>query len=166
MYYSSFGALAIVLHFIINYDFLKKTSRDQTTIVRTRYRYFLFGIVLYYVSDVLWGMLHELRIVPLVYADTVLYFFSMVLSVLLWTRFVVVYLDVKKGFSRFLIYAGWAIFTYELIMLIVNFFIPVVFYFNEAGDYFPHQARYITLATQTLLFFISSVCIMLKTSIA
>ena len=157
MYYASFGILSLIIHIIINHDILRKSSGAEALPVRSRYRYFLYGVMLYYVSDILWGFLYESKIVALAYADTVLYFFSMVLSVLLWTRFVVSYLDRETAFTKILIYSGWIIFTYELLTLLVNFFLPIVFEFTQDGEYNPEPARYITLAVQTLLFFVMAV---------
>ncbi len=154
MYYSSFGLLSFVVLIIINIDFLNKSD---SSLVRQRYRSFILSVLFFLASDILWGTLYDLRVAPFAYIDTVLFFFSMVLSVLLWTRFVVKYLDEKGGFTKVLNIAGWIIFAYESVCLIINFFKPMVFYFDAAGEYYPMQARYITLAMQTLLFFISSV---------
>ena len=157
MYYASFGALAIILHLIINHDYLKRQRGRDISPAAARYKMFLIGVMFYYVSDILWGYLYGLRIIPLAYADTVLYFFSMVVSVLFWTRFVVSYLDARKIFSRFLTYAGWTIFWFEVIHLVVNFFNPIIFTFDESKTYIPGHARYITLAAQVLLFVMASV---------
>jgi diguanylate cyclase (GGDEF) domain len=81
----------------------------------------------------------------------------MVLSVLLWTRFVVAYLSSYGRFGKTLLYGGWLIFTYEIIALIINLFIPIVFGFAEDKEYQPGQARYITLFIQMILFLVTSV---------
>ncbi len=157
MYYASIGMLSIVVHIIINFEALKKPKNEKSKLVRTRYRYFLFGVMIYYISDILWGILYGERIIVLAYIDTVIYFASMVLSVLLWTRFVVAYLDNKGIFGKILMYSGWIIFTYELVALIINFFIPVVFGFDDNKEYIPGQARYITLFIQMGLFLMTSI---------
>ncbi len=154
MYYSSFGALSIIILLIINFDII---WHSEASPIRVKYRNFLFSIILYLISDMLWGILYESKLVIFAYSDTVLYFFSMVLSVLMWTRFVVEYLDTKRGFGSMLNITGWIIFVYEIITLGINFFTPIVFSFDSSGKYYPQHARYITLAVQTLLFFISSV---------
>ncbi len=155
MFYSSFGALAIILHFIINARMIG-TKQDKMS-SSSRYKLFLIIVSIYYTADVLWGFLYETRIVPLAYTDTFLYFVAMVLSVLMWTRFVVRFLDRKGLFSSFLTIAGWTIFIYQLLNLIVNFFYPIVFAFTKDGEYLPSYSRYITLAMQVVLFFISAI---------
>ncbi len=157
MYYSSFGALAIILHFIINARMFGNKWDKKASLSAYRYKLFLISLSFYYATDILWGILYDTRIVALVYADTFLYFLSMVLSVLLWTRFVVSYLDRKGLFGSFLTYAGWTIFIFQLLNLIVNFFYPIVFHFADNGDYFPSYSRYISLAMQVILFIISAV---------
>ena len=80
MYYASFGLLALILHLIINTEILRKKAEEINSVAIKRYRNFLYIIMLYYITDVLWGLLIESGIVVLAYADTVLYFVSMVYS--------------------------------------------------------------------------------------
>ena len=157
MYYSSFGALAFLVHIIINFDALKKPKDRRPGTPALRYHIFLWSVLIYYVSDILWGILYENRLVPLAYADTVVYFTSMVLSVLLWSRYVVSYLNQKSFFSTILTVSGWVIFYYELVVLLINFYYPVVFWYDADKVYRPGQARYITLAIQVILFLMTSV---------
>ncbi len=152
MYYASFGLLSIVIHFIINADTLHRSPDGEEKPVSRRYRFFLWSIVLYYVVDVLWGSLYDLRIIPLVYADTVMYFFSMVLSLLMWTRFIAAFIDKKDNFIRALTVTGWAIFLLQVLILILNFFIPVMFSYSADKEYLPGKGRYVILAVQVLLF--------------
>ena len=152
MYYASFGMLAIVIHLIINIEAMRPSRNADETVAWRRYRSFLRGIMIYYVADVLWGFLFDLKIVPLVYADTVLYFLSMGLTVFLWMRFTVAFLDQDYVFSKILTYAGWGIFIFETVTLIVNFFVPLMFAFEADGTYNPGFARYLNLGIQVLLF--------------
>ena len=154
MFYSSFGILAILVHIIINYDVLIKNDYREVMPASSSYRQFLIGIMVYYVSDVLWGFLYEHRLIALTYADTVLYFLSMVISVLLWSRYVTEYLDENSLFSRMIRSIGMVILIYEIINLIINFFRPVVFRFSEDGTYQPMTARFITLGIQ-IVFYLS-----------
>ncbi len=161
MYYASIGMLSLIVHVIINFEALKRpqnTLQNTSQIyTRKRYRMFLFGVMLYYMADILWGVLDGARLFVPAYFFTIVYFMSMVLSVLLWTRFVVSYLDSKGIFSKILLYSGWIIFIYEIIALIINFFVPVVFAYGEDTVYIPGQARYITLFIQMALFLMTSV---------
>ncbi|MCR4756052.1 MAG: GGDEF domain-containing protein [Lachnospiraceae bacterium] len=154
MYYASFGLLAIVIHIIINFEAARKYNADSEIPGKKQYRLFLFGLLFYYVSDVLWGFMYDTGIVALAYADTVLYFFSMGLSILLWTKFTVAYLDRQNVFSRILTYAGWGIYLFEIVTLIVNIYVPIMFAFMPDGEYIPGSARYINLGIQFILFVI------------
>ena len=156
MYYASFGILAIVIHIIINFEAIRYPIKGEN-IAKRRYRSFLWGIMFYYIADVLWGFLYDTRIVPLVYADTVLYFLTLGLSLFLWMRFTVAFLNKKNVLCEILTYTGWSIFVFEIATIIVNFFIPIMFAFESDGEYKPMQARYIALALKFLLFVIMAV---------
>ena len=157
MYYASIGALSLILHIIINHDILFfRRSKDMSP-AEICYRRFLYSVMLYYASDIMWGTLYELRLIPLVYADTVIYFAAMVLSVLFWTRFVVAYLGSSNTFGKVLIYAGWMIFIYEISNLVLNFFIPIMFSFDSNMIYRPKNARYAALGIQIVMFFVTAV---------
>ena len=112
MYYASIGVLSLLVHIIINIEALKKPQNTSTKITRNRYRMFLYGVMIFYISDILWGYLYDRKMILMLYIDTVIFFASMVLSVLFWTRFVVSYLDNKGRFSRILLISGWIILTY------------------------------------------------------
>ena len=157
MYYSSFGLLALIIHFIINIDALKKVGSTINTPTRKRYRLFLFVLALYYVSDIAWGLLYEKQWITATYIDTVLYFIAMGLSILLWTRFVVSFITNKGRFGRFLLIGGWLIFGFQVTTLILNLFFPLVFSFDAAGEYHTGKLRYASLVLQILLFIITSI---------
>ncbi len=157
MFYSSFGMLGLVIHVIINFDILANLKGTDHEDLRRKYRAFLFSAMVYFIVDILWGSLYEYGPTALVYTDTVLYFMSMVVTVLLWTRYVVAYLGDGSSIGPFLTLSGWIIFLFELVVLFVNFFSPIVFTFDEKGVYVPMPARYITLFLQILLFFGTSV---------
>ncbi len=142
MYYASFGLLALILHLIINNEILRKKAEEIDSVAIKRYRKFLYIIMLYYITDVLWGLLIESGIVVLAYADTVLYFISMAMAVLVWTRFVVEYTGRRGLKSASLIYAGWVIFAFTLISLAINFITPVIFTIDANRGYVPGVARY------------------------
>ena len=157
MYYASIGMLSITVLIIVNYEALMNAHLEKSQVAKRRYRHFLFGVIVYLLSDIFWGILYGQRLITLAYADTVIYFLSMVISVFLWTRFVVAYLKNKKAYGKFLIYAGWIITIYEVVVLIINFFVPIVFGFSEDREYVPGRARYVTLFIQMFLFFMTSV---------
>ncbi len=156
MYYASIGMLSLIIHIIINFAALKKRKRDETKVSRVRYRHFLYAVMLYYVADILWGFFYGERLLVLTYVDTVIFFISMVISVLLWTRFVVAFIENQGRFGKFLLSGGWILVTFEIIVLIINFFQPVVFGFGENNEYEPGITRFVTLALQMVLFLTTS----------
>ena len=99
----------------------------------------------------MWGLFNELRIVPLAYIDTLMYFLSLALSVFLWVRYVVEYIGRKGRRSNSLIYGGCAIFAFTVLHLIINVFNPVIFDFNSVDGYVPGSARYIIFIVLFLL---------------
>lgn len=155
MNYSSVGALALILHLIINKELLKRDINSTGSVAMIRYKQFLYGVLGYYITDILWGILYRMHIIPLVYADTVLYFALMVLTVVLWVRFVTEYLESKNRFAALIRGIGWAIFLFTIVYLIINFFIPIIFTF-EGGEYTALLGRYITLILQVLLYLLAS----------
>ena len=157
MYYASIGVLSLIVHVIINFEALKKPQNTKSKLVRDRYRHFLFAVMVYYISDIFWGFLYGQRWIIPAYIDTVIYFLSMAVSVLVWTRFVVAYLDSYGRFGKILLYAGWLIVTYKIIALIINFFIPIFFSFDAHKEYVPGEARYITLFIQMVMFMMTSI---------
>lgn len=152
MYYSSIGILALVIHLIINFEAMKKSRRSTATPSRSRYRAFLLSVILYYVFDLSWGFSYESGILPLTYVVTMAFFFSMSLTVLLWMRFIITYLNRVNVFNKILKFAGGGIFILQIAILVVNFFYPVMFKFEQDGEYVPGIARYSILGLQTLLF--------------
>ena len=157
MYYSSIGVLALLVLLIIHYDILKSSDKTEKPQSWRSYRFFIFSIMIFYIADILWGLFYTLKIRPLMYIDTNLFFITMMLSVFLWTRYVTAYLNENNLFSKLLKYAGIAIFIYEIIILIINFFIPVVFEFDKDGLYLTYKARFINLVIQIVLFILTTV---------
>lgn len=156
MYYASFSALALILHILIHKEALLKKG-DGASASSIWYRQFLISVLVYYITDILWGFLYELHLTSLVYADTMIYFLSMVASVLLWTHYVVAYLGREGLFPKFIRYMGWFIFGFEILNLIINFFYPALFYFTAEKTYVPGVGRYITLGFQVILYLATSV---------
>lgn len=152
MYYSSIGMLAIILHLIINIDHVFSRPNVRRVKVAAAYRYFLLSVLLYYFSDACWGVLLDLGIIPLVYADTVIYFLSMGLTVLLWVSYIALTLELDKKWDSILKGVGWVIFGSEVLALIINFFVPIMFWFTPEGEYKASSARYVILYVQVVLF--------------
>lgn len=157
MTYSIIGILATILLLIGNRDVLRKQDGSEYSRTRLYYRRFLLGVLVYYVTDMLWGILDEHRLTDLQFIDTTVYFVAMIATVVLWARYVVSYLDRKNFFERSLLLTGQAIFWVFLVFIIVNFFYPVYFWFDEQGVYHTGFMRHATLVTQIAMFLATSI---------
>ncbi len=155
MTYSIIGILASVILLITNQDFLRK-GRILTR-AQHAYRSFLVGVMAYYITDLLWGILDEHHLILALYVDTTVHFAAMAMAVMLWTRYVIDYLEGEKGFAKLLFFVGQCFLWFELIVIIINFFYPVLFRFDEDGGYHAYIARYLTLGIQILMFLLTSV---------
>ena len=98
-WYALVGVLALVVLVIENHSiFLSSDNQDFAE--KGIYRNFLFGIIAYYITDILWGILDSLHLTVLLYLDTVIYYVAMAVGVLMWTKYVVAYLADDNAFSR------------------------------------------------------------------
>ena len=152
MYYASFGILAVIHHLIINREAIKYRRQHRLQGAYYRYGQFLIAIFVFYIADFMWGFLVDSKLRLLAYADTSLFFASMAISVLLWTRFVVAFVDAHGFKANIFIAAGWLIFGFVILHLVVNIFNPIIFKFTEDVEYIPGSVRYIILVAQLILF--------------
>ncbi len=146
-----------MVNLIINQDVLFSKNRDKEKSSQKAYKLFLFTVIIYLITDVLWGILNDLHWIPILFADTALYFAAMGLSVLLWSQYVIFYLEEKNHFTRILTYTGQILFFFDIAVIMVNFFHPILFGFDADGGYHAGPARYFTLAFQILIYFASAV---------
>ncbi len=160
MYYSLIGLLALLILVITNYDVLFIRRNAGITRVHKSYRLFLISVILYYVSDILWGAFEALSMIEFLYADTEIYFLAMALGILFWTKYVTAYLQNNNGFRRFLRYSGNVFFAGVTTATFINLVSPVMFYFDHDGVYHPGPARYVTLIVQITLLFLTSVYVL------
>lgn len=156
MSYSGASILALIIHLMINYDVLGEGRGSSPIPARRAYRAFSLSVIAYYITDILWGFLYERQMMRLVYADTALYFIAMAFTILLWTQFAIAYLDRDNRFARLLDIAGKLIFAFQIVVVLLNFFTPILFSFDENNVYHPLIARYITLAAQIAMFLMTA----------
>ena len=160
MYYSSIGVLALILHLIINLDYIKPYSKAaiaRMPVTMRRYRFFLFSLAVFYLTDILWGAFYALELIPITYLDTIMFFIAMATTVLFWTRYVTSYLGRQGAWTTLFVGAGWMIFLFQTIALFINAFIPIFFEFDSNGGYHTYTGRMVTLVLQLLLYFFTSI---------
>ncbi len=157
MYYSAIGILALLVLVIENLDILLGLDVGFDKPAWKVYRKFLFSILVYYITDILWGILEALKIPVLLFADTSLYFIAMAVGILLWTQYVVTYLDEKDTFGNFLVHAGRILAACVTVISLVNIFAPVLFAVDDECVYTPLPIRYAILIVQIVLLFLISI---------
>ncbi len=165
MFYAIISFLALILNLIINRDSLKNLRGhpgESTSEQKVTFRYNIFLIIscCYFFVDIGWGLLYENRhidsLFPFLYLDCLLYFFFMFLTMLTWIRYIVAYLDRHDRKSKALLYSVWAMFLLALIYLIINFFHPFIFSFNEQHEYITEPGRHIAFILQIVLYLVTS----------
>ena len=70
MYYSAIGVLAVIVLLIVNQDILLNRNNTFQAPAWKVYRRFLFAVLVYYVTDVLWGVLESRKLALLLFTDT------------------------------------------------------------------------------------------------
>ncbi len=151
MYYSAIGLLAILILFIVNWDILHNPGASYKKTAWKLYRRFLLAVLVYYLSDVLWGVLESSRLSALLFADTTVYFMAMAAGVLFWAEFTVAYLGEDQPGGRTLVLAGRTLAGGIALLSLVNIFVPVLFTVDKDCVYRALPARYASLACQILL---------------
>ena len=157
MYYSAIGLLAIMILLIENHDILLDFKGDLEKPAWKVYRRFLFAVLAYYITDVLWGLLESGKLAPLLFADTTVYFIAMAAGVLFWAEFTVAYLEEQTGFGKTLVLVGRVVAGTITFLAAVNIFAPVLFTVDAEGVYRAFPVRYVILAAQILLLLMISV---------
>ena len=156
MYYSAIGILAILVMLIESHDILLNPKDALKRPAWKAYRRFLFTVLAYYITDVLWGILEDAKLAALLFADTTVYFLVMAVGVLFWAQFIVAYLEEKGGFGRFLVNAGRAIAAVTAVLSVVNIFTPLLFTVDGGAVYKALPLRYAVLISQILLLLLIS----------
>ena len=72
MYYSAIGLLAVLVLCIVNLDILRD-PRVYDKPAWYVYRRFLFAVLVYYVTDILWGILDYKKLSGALFVDTTVY---------------------------------------------------------------------------------------------
>ena len=152
MTYTSAALLAMIVHLIINYHVFRNTFYKKNSKVGESYRGLAISMIGFYIFDAFWGVLYDAHLITLVFIDTVLYFIAMAATVFHLTRYAVCYLRVQNIRISVLHYTGWVFTGFMAASLILNFFKPVMFWFDDTGNYHAGYFRYIVLALQVLLF--------------
>ncbi len=156
MYYSAIGLLAIIVLFIVNHDILLNRSKAYESPSWSVYKRFLFAVLIYYIADVLWGLLESRKLATLLFVDTTVYYCAMAAGVLYWAEYTTAYVNDKTAFGRILIRAGRLIAGLITVIAVFNIFVPVLFTVDSACVYHALPVRYVMLVGQILLLLLIS----------
>ena len=131
MYYSTIGLLAVLVLLIVNQDILfhPKVSFDKPA--WSVYRKFLFAVLTYYITDILWGIIESHKLAVPLFVDTTIYFVAMAVGVSYWAEYTVTYLEEKNTFGKILFYAGRIFAVVIAVFVVINIFVPVLFVVDE-----------------------------------
>ena len=157
MYYSVIGLLAALTLIIVNQDILLNPKVSYIRPAWKVYRRFLFAVLIYYITDILWGIIESKKLATSLFVDTTIYFIAMAAGIAFWSEYIVTYLDEKNRFGTFLIHVGRIFAAVITILVIVNVFRPVLFIVDEACVYHELPVRNVSLVCQILLLIIISV---------
>ena len=155
-YLALIGLLAILILLLVNYDILFQYGKTQNLPAIKMYRRFLFAVLAYYITDTLWGVFSELNLFNLLFANVVIYYIVMAAGILTWTRYVVTYLGEEHKFGKFLLWAGRIFFVVITLASLASISTPVLFWFDDAGEYHACPARYAQLIFQIVLFLLTT----------
>ena len=157
MYYSAIGLLAGLVLCIVNWDILRHAQAFDKPAWNI-YRRFLFAVLAYFVTDILWGILEYKKLSTALFVDTTVYFMAMAAGISFWADYIVAYLDQKSTFGRILLYIGRGIAGVVFGATIVNIFKPVLFTVDSSSVYTALPLRYMMLVSQILFLILLSVC--------
>ncbi len=155
--YSTIGLIAIPVHLIINYRVMFSPSSSSVLKASKKYRLLIIAIFTYYITDTLWGILAGLHWTKALFFDTTFYYTAMSSAIVCFYRYIVDYLELWDFRARIFNYFGISFFLLENIFLIINFFYPCFFWFDEKGAYIAGPVRYIALWVQIAMFAFSTV---------
>lgn len=156
IFYTAIGIIAILLHVIVNFNILREARNKLSDNLRS-YRMFLIIVLVYYISDTLWGILHGYRQAALLYLDTVINFGAMAFSISWYCKFVVEYMGLNNAVGKLIKIFG-KIFTVCLLgLLIYNHFDHIFFWVDNNAVYTAYGLRDWIHCSQMLFFGIMAV---------
>lgn len=154
--YSTIGLIAIAIHLILYFGVMFHPDKRITQKAADKYRFLMISIFAYYVTDALWGIFAGLNWIPVLFVDTTIYYVCMSLAIVSFYQYIVEHLGMKDWRADFFGYLGIGFFVLENVFLIINFFYPCFFWFDENDAYQAGLIRYIALWIQVAMFAFSS----------
>ena len=156
--------------FITNYDLLFRRKAADEIPASGKYRLFLLSVIIFFISDLLWGIFDHYDVHIADYVVTYTFFAVMAISVFLWSIYVVDYLGYRKVFSRLFKIVGLFLMITGLVIIIINLFHPIMFKFVDNGsgvrEYQMLPFRTVYMIAQGVMFAMTAVYAFIVVSIA
>lgn len=149
IYYSIVGIIALIVHVILNHDVFCCAKRND---IQSVYRNFVFCILGYYITDILWGFIAHAQNAHVLYIDTIAYYIMGALAVVLWCKYVISYLKLDSAFGKVLNVVGTSFIVFCIIFLTVNHFNQLFFWIDKDCVFHTSLLRYVALVAQVFLF--------------
>jgi len=121
-FYTSIASIALIVHLIINWKQLFAWKKARERAGAREFRHFIVCQALFFVSDVLWGILAGWKLPALLYIDTVFFFLTMALAIYAWTRFIIAYMELDGIPRERLLWTGRGLLAFFIAALVVNLF--------------------------------------------
>lgn len=161
MEYSMVGITALIIALIICHSFIFTKKLSELSKATRAYRAFIISLLVFFVADSCWGILEEYKIIPVLYADTVIFFLAMSVSVFLWTRYVAIYIGGKGKTNIIMMIIGLSMMVFVSVMLIINIFNPILFTFKDK-KYDPNIGRYSLFIAEEVLYALTAIGALLE----
>ena len=155
MYYTVIGLIAIVIHLIMNHEFMK-IDKNRSEVNRA-FKRFALASLMYFIADALWGVFDYIKMPKLLYVDTIIYYISMALTIAYLCDYVTKYLNLRSGFGKFINVFGQTFASLEIVLLVINHFVHIFFWIQPDGTYQAFIYRYIALYMQVFLCLLLSI---------
>ena len=130
-FYSSIASIALIVHIIINGQEMVNWRNLKSRPGALDFKLFIGSLLLFFVADILWGVLAEWKRPLLLYIDTIAFFLTMVLTVCAWIRYVVTYLKMNDQLRRCMLWVGRGLLLFFIIALTVNCFYDGLFFYID-----------------------------------
>ena len=151
MHYPDIPFLAMAVHYIVNHSMIKNYHYNKSTPIGKSLRGLMLCMLAFMLADFIWGHLYNSHLVVPACVSVVICFILMAGTAFHWVHFVAQYLRDSDVDASGLRLAGSLFVFLMAAVLIVNCFVPVLFRFDAAGNYYPEWGR---TAALLLLFFL------------
>ena len=139
--YSTIAAIALVVHVIVNWRELCNWRQSSFRAGAAEFRRFVLCLLVFFSVDFLWGVFEGLKWARVLYADTLIFFLAMALSVFIWSRFIIAYLALDGRLRGSMLWIGRGVLACFVAGLAANFRTGHFFTVDAAGVYAPGPLR-------------------------